>query len=140
MNRFRPLAIGAALAFLAGSTLAASPTSPAELQAAWLAEARQSNPALRAFSAERGRSFFSTTHGSDWSCASCHTNNPGQGGSHAVTRKLIEPLAPAANPRRFSDAAKVDKWFGRNCKDVLGRACTPEEKGDLLAYLLTVKP
>ena len=133
----RPLAMGVALALLAGSTLAASPTSPAELQAAWLVEARQSNPALRAFSAERGRSFFGTTHGSDWSCASCHTNNPGQGGAHAVTHKAIEPLAPAANSRRFSDAAKVEKWFGRNCKEVVGRACSAAEKADFVQFLLS---
>ena len=35
--------------------------------------------------------------------------------------------------------AKVEKWFKRNCNDVLGRVCTPLEKGDVLSYLLTVK-
>jgi hypothetical protein len=34
----------------------------------------------------------------------------------------------------------VGKWFGRNCRDVLGRACTAQEQGDVLAYLLTLKP
>ena len=57
-----------------------------------------------------------------------------------MTKKRIEPLAPAANPKRFSDPARVDKWFRRNCKDVLSRACSAEEKGDVLAYLLTVRP
>jgi hypothetical protein len=31
------------------------------------------------------------------------------------------PLAPAFNPARFTNATKVEKWFGRNCKDVVGR-------------------
>ena len=47
-------------------------------------------------------------------------------------------MAPAANPQRFSDAAKVEKWFKRNCNDVLGRACTAQEKGDVLAYLMSL--
>lgn len=125
------------LAGLAGSALAAS---PAELQAALLAEAQQTNPALKTFSAEQGRSFFNASHGGDWRCSSCHTENPARSGIHIVTRKPIEPLAPAANPARFSDATKVDKWFRRNCKDVLSRACSAEEKGHLLAYLLSVRP
>jgi hypothetical protein len=46
------------------------------------------------------------------------------------------PLAPAFNPERFTDTAKVDKWFRRNCNDVLKRECTPVEKADVLAWLL----
>lgn len=131
MNTATPFILGVAL--LAGGT-------PAELQAALLAQARQDNPALKAFSAERGRVFFNTAHGGDWRCASCHTDNPAQPGAHVVTRKTIEPLAPAAKPTRFADAAKVEKWFRRNCKDVLARPCSAEEKGDVLAYLLTARP
>ena len=37
-------------------------------------------------------------------------------------RQEHRALAPAFEPRRFTDAAKVEKWFGRNCNDVLGRA------------------
>jgi hypothetical protein len=37
-------------------------------------------------------------------------------GEHAVTDKVIEPMAPAFNPQRFTDAAKVEKWFRRNPK------------------------
>jgi len=51
-------------------------------------------------------------------------------------------MAPSANPQRFADAAdaaKVEKWFKRNCADVLKRACTAQEKGDFMAYLLSVK-
>ena len=114
--------------------------TPSDFQAALLAEARQANPAFKAFSAERGQTFFTATHGNDWSCSTCHTRNPAQAGAHDKTKKPIDALAPSANPRRFTDAAKVDKWFRRNCKDVLARECTAEEKGDLLTYLLTVKP
>jgi len=58
--------------------------------------------------------------------------NPGQ---HAITGKAIKPMAVAANPERFTDPAKVEKWFGRNCKEVIGRACTANEKADFIAYL-----
>ena len=50
----------------------------------------------------------------------------------------MNTMAPAANPQRFTDAAKVEKWFRRNCKDVLGRACSAQEKGDVLAYLMSL--
>jgi hypothetical protein len=48
-------------------------------------------------------------------------------------------MAPVANAERFTDAAKVEKWFKRNCSDVRKRACTANEKGDFIAYLLSVK-
>ncbi len=90
--------------------------------------------------AARGEQFFNSKHGNDWSCASCHGMPPTQMGKHASTGKAIEPLAPATNAKRLIDDAKVDKWFRRNCKDVLSRECTPIEKADVLAYLVGVKP
>lgn len=72
-------------------------------------------------------------------CVSCHTDNPAQAGQHAVTGKPIKPLAVVANGERFSDPAKVEKWFGRNCKEVVGRACTPGEKADFVAYMSEVR-
>ncbi|MBI5716585.1 MAG: DUF1924 domain-containing protein [Burkholderiales bacterium] len=90
--------------------------------------------------AERGRSFFTSRHGGDWSCASCHGNPPVAAGKHAGTGKTLEPLAPAANPRTFTDTARVDKWLRRNCNDVLRRDCTPAEKADLLAWLTSLQP
>ncbi len=97
------------------------------------------SPGNQGFSAARGESFFKAKHGNEWSCASCHTDNPAAPGKHAKTGKAIDPLAPSANAERFTDPAKVAKWFKRNCNDVLDRICTPQEKGDVLAYLLTVK-
>jgi hypothetical protein len=96
-------------------------------------------PGFQGFSAARGESFFKATHGSDWSCSSCHTENPATQGKHAKTGKLILPLAPAANAERFTDIGKVEKWFKRNCNDVLSRACTAQEKGDVLTYLLAIR-
>jgi hypothetical protein len=101
-------------------------------------ESRQADPAFAGFDGQRGRRFFMTPHDQDWSCSSCHTENPAATGTHAVTRKTIQPLAPAANPERFRQAAKVEKWFKRNCQDVLKRPCTAAEKGDVLTYLLSV--
>lgn len=90
-------------------------------------------------SAARGKEFFSNRHGREWSCSSCHGVSAGQPGKHASTGKTIAPLAPAFNPERFTDTAKTEKWFRRNCKDVVGRECTPGEKADVLSWLLTLK-
>jgi hypothetical protein len=48
----------------------------------------------------------------------------------------VAPLAPTAHPERFTDRREVEKWFNRNCKQVIGRECTAEEKGNFLTYLL----
>lgn len=120
-------------------SLSASAQTPAEILTPITNEAKSSAPAFKGFSAERGASFFRQTHGNELSCASCHTENPSASGKHAKTGKIIKALAPAANPERFTDSAKVEKWFKRNCNDVLGRICTPQEKGDVITYLLTIK-
>ena len=131
----QPLLRRAALVLAAAlAPLAAWPATPTELQAQYAAAAGT------APSAARGERFFADRHGRDWSCASCHGNPPAQAGKHASTGKPIEPLAPAANAQRFTDLAKVEKWFRRNCNDVVGRECTPGEKADVLAWLVTVKP
>ncbi|ALP67160.1 cytochrome C (plasmid) [Paraburkholderia caribensis] len=88
----------------------------------------------------RGQQFFNASHGHEWQCASCHGAVPTQTGRHAATGKSIAPLAPAFNPERFTDASKTEKWFRRNCNDVVGRECSAAEKADLLAWLLTLKP
>lgn len=87
-----------------------------------------------------GQQFFTTRHGAAWSCASCHGAVPTLTGKHASTGKAIGALAPAFNAERFTDAARTDKWFRRNCNDVVGRECTDAEKADVLSWLLTLKP
>ena len=123
------------------AALAASPAyavTPLEVLASIKTEA-DGLAGFQGFSATRGESFFKTKHNHDLSCSSCHTDNPAVQGKHSETGKLIKPLAPAANDERFTDMKKVAKWFKRNCNDVLDRECTPQEKGDVLSYLLTVK-
>ena len=112
----------------------AQAATPAELLAGY------STQAGTAASAQRGEQFFNAVHGKEWSCTSCHGTAPTQGGKHASTGKPIGALAPSANAQRFSDTAKVEKWFRRNCNDVLGRECAPAEKADVLAWLMTLKP
>ena len=87
----------------------------------------------------RGEQFFNTKHGKEWSCASCHENPPNHDTKHIVTGKVIKPLSPSVNSERFVDQVKVEKWFKRNCNDVLARECTAKEKADVLAWLMTVK-
>lgn len=108
--------------------------------AALAAIAGLTGPAGAAPDPARGQQFFNATHGREWSCSSCHTATPTVTGKHANTGKPIEPLAPAANPKRFADAAKTEKWFRRNCNDVLGRECTADEKADVRAWLAGLKP
>jgi hypothetical protein len=112
----------------------ASAATSADLLAGYSAQAG------RAPAPARGQQFFNTAHGKDWQCASCHGAVPTQTGKHAATGKPIAALAPAFNPERFTDPAKVEKWFRRNCNDVVGRECSAAEKADLLAWLLTLKP
>lgn len=90
--------------------------------------------------AARGQAFFTRRHGGEWSCSSCHGTPPVGEGRHATTGKSIAPLAPTFNPRSFTNSARSDKWFRRNCRDVLNRECSAGEKADVLAYLLTLKP
>lgn len=107
--------------------------TPAELLAGYVAQSGQSA------NAAKGETFFKASHGQEWQCTSCHGKSPTVGGRHASTDKAIEPLAPAANAKRFTDSAKVEKWFRRNCKDVLARECTAAEKADVLAWLTTLR-
>jgi hypothetical protein len=93
-------------------------------------------------SAKRGETLFRQrfAHNDKMpACTSCHTDSPLSAGQHVVTGKAIRPLAVAANGQRFSDPAKVEKWFGRNCKEVIGRDCTPAEKADFVAYMNEVR-
>ena len=113
--------------------------TPQSLLNTYSQHAKAENAQFKGFDAQRGQLFFNTKHGNDWSCSTCHTSNPAQAGKHARTSKTIEPLSPNANASRFTDGAKVEKWFKRNCKDVLDRECNALEKGDVLTYLLGVK-
>ncbi|MCO5106811.1 MAG: DUF1924 domain-containing protein [Burkholderiaceae bacterium] len=130
-SRFRQ----ASLAVVAIALLVAASAHAADTSAARQLE-RFSTASGAPGDAERGRLFFTSRHGGEWSCASCHRDAPLTAGKHAKTGKTIDPIAPVANAAAFTDTARVDKWFRRNCKDVLGRECSAGEKADVLAYLL----
>ena len=125
------LAICASAAPFPGHTADTSPQQQLERFAAQAAAPGQT---------ARGQAFFTSRQGGEWSCSSCHGNPPIAAGKHASTGKQIGPLAPAFNPERFTDAAKTEKWFRRNCNDVMGRECTAAEKADVLAWLISLKP
>lgn len=123
------------------SAEAATPAGPRALLSDYQSEARRESAAFAGFDAARGRTLFVTQVALDGpgtkasACTTCHTSDPRQPG-RSPAGKLIDPLAPSANPERFTDRKKADKWFDRNCKQVLGRPCSNSEKGDLLTYLL----
>lgn len=134
------LLVGFATAFATGfATLPAHAETPRDMVAGYTQEAVRNQPGFAA-SAERGRTFFARK----WnvtdkmpSCAACHGEWPNAEGSHVITAKPIKPLAPAANPERFSSLAKVEKWFRRNCTEVVGRECSAAEKADFVQFLAT---
>ena len=127
----------AAAAFAAG---AANAGSPREMLTRYEQEARTAGDWPGGFSARRGRAFFMAKHSGGKpetpSCTACHTDSPLNAG-RTRAGKTIAPMAPSKTPDRFSDPEKVEKWFRRNCKSVLGRACTPREKGDFIAYMIS---
>jgi len=122
-------ALGAALACCSSLPAQAADTTMAQQLAHWSAQAGAGGDAAR------GQRFFNRSHGGEWSCSSCHGTPPIGTGRHANTGKTIKPLAPAFNPGAFTSTARIDKWFRRNCNDVLKRECSAMEKVDVLAYL-----
>lgn len=95
------------------------------------------------FSADIGRQFFLKTRNRDGdeepACSTCHTDDPRQPGKHVASKKPIAPLAPAANPERFTNPVKVEKNFAKHCEELYSRNCDAAEKGHFLTYLLSVK-
>jgi hypothetical protein len=136
---FRVISVSAVFPVMMFTSTLAFAQTPEQTQAGFKLLAIEAEPGFQGFSATRGEQFFTSTHGNDWSCSTCHSKKPTVPGKHAKTNKVIQPLAPAFNAERFTDQAKVDKWFKRNCNDVLNRACTAQEKGDVLEFLMTFK-
>ncbi len=121
------------LLIVAGSAMATEPAVN-ERQASYR-EAGASN-----FDAARGEGMWNQQQmqqemRQSVSCASCHSANLRTVGKHIRTGKLIDPMAPSMNAERLTDAAKIEKWFRRNCKWTWGRECTAQEKGDFLQFI-----
>ncbi|MDD3353912.1 DUF1924 domain-containing protein [Zoogloea sp.] len=115
--------------------------TPGQILQHYASEAGKTQPGFTA-SAQRGerlyRQAFSIAEGMP-ACTSCHTDAPTRTGQHAITGKRIQPLAVAANSERFTEPAKVEKWFGRNCREIIGRPCTASEKADFIAFMSEVR-
>ena len=135
---------------------------PNDLLAAYAEQAREADGTFSSFSAERGRAFYFALHrvedGTQLSCASCHHDDPRKetfahqdkipcrachvifdrwpNGVPRMHRQILA-FAPSENPERLTDEWKVEKWFEFNCRYLLGRDCTPQEKGDLITWLVT---
>ena len=128
----------ASLALVISSTGSAGPRE--EQLDKYASVARAANPAFAGFSAARGKALhtqaFAGGKPDTPACTSCHghdTRGPGRN----PAGKTIEAMALSASPSRYTDSAKVEKWFKRNCNDVLGRECTPLEKGDWLTFMIS---
>jgi len=104
-------------------------------------EVKKENPSFKGFDIQRGEKIFTSKHigkkGKEISCVSCHTNNFSQNGENFFTGKVIKPLSPVANPKRFSDLKNIKKWLRRNFNDVYKREGTALEKGDVVTYILS---
>lgn len=92
------------------------------------------------FSAESGRLIWNRKvrhkrSGKQRSCVDCHGTQLSKKGRHIRTGKVIKPLSPAIEAKRFSSIKSVEKWFKRNCKWTFGRPCSPQEKGDILTFI-----
>jgi hypothetical protein len=135
MNRTRAIAIASILLSLA-MPVVAGPTDA--LLAEYAAACKAGAADFSGFSAQRGKAMhtqnFTGGKPDTPSCSTCHGEDPRQAG-RSRTGKSIDPMALSASPGRYADAAKVEKWFRRNCKEVLGRECSPQEKGDWLTYM-----
>lgn len=103
------------------------------------AQAKQQDPAFKGFSADQGQALFMAKHAGGKpetpSCTTCHTQDP-KGTGQTKAGKEIKPMAVSINAARYTDPAEVEKWFGRNCNQVLGRDCTAGEKGDVITFMM----
>jgi hypothetical protein len=118
----------------------ASIAGPREDQLAQYANASKgANPTFSGFSADRGRTLhtqaFTGGKPDMPACTTCHGKDT-RGAGRSPAGKTIEAMAISAVPSRYTDPAKVEKWFKRNCNEVLGRECSPQEKGDWLTFMI----
>lgn len=160
--RYRLVHASVAIVFAAMVLYDAAAQSPQALLEVYRDLAAKADPGFRGFSAERGMAFYfrkhagstgeracASCHGPDprkgmdghsgaarADCTACHPGGPEPGRTRPALRREILPLAPSAEPARFTDFTHAELWFDINCTYVLGRRCTAAEKGDLITWLL----
>ncbi len=122
-------------AVLLAMALPLAAQSPAEQVAAYAAAAgAAADPAA-------GQAMFTATQSGGKpdtpSCTTCHGTDLTKAGQTRAG-KAIDPMAPSVQADRYTDPAKVEKWFVRNCNSVLGRECSAKEKADILAWLASL--
>ena len=125
------------LAILASTNLVFAET-PVSIVSGYAAEAAKVIPGFTP-SAKRGHGFFIKEWGVSQkmpNCTVCHGKNLKVDGKHVITDKRIAPVSPEVNPERFTSYAKVEKWFKRNCTEVVGRECTAAEKADFIQFII----
>jgi hypothetical protein len=136
LNRTIPALLACAAILLSGAALAGVRE---DQLAQYASAAKAANPGFAGFSAERGKTLhtqsFTGGKPDTPACTSCHGKDP-RGTGKTPTGKSIDAMAASVTPSRYTDPAKVEKWFKRNCTEVLGRVCTPQEKGDWLSFML----
>ena len=135
MKKTIKLAISVILLTVSGLAIAAGSAIPERLKS-------YEGEGAKNFSAAAGdkmwhKKFNADDGGPQRSCTTCHGADLKKAGSHERTGKVIEPMAPSVNAERFTDSAKIEKWFLRNCKWTIGRECTAQEKGNFLKFLST---
>lgn len=118
--------------------LAAGAAAQDALLSQYADAAKLANPGFSGFSAARGETLhmrhFASGKPDTPACTSCHGKDL-RGAGQTLTGKRIEPMALSVSPSRYADPAKVEKWFKRNCTEVIGRECTAQEKGDWLTFV-----
>jgi hypothetical protein len=131
------------LALLGLTAISAQASIANELVIIYHTQAIAENKDFAGPSAEEGKAFFNnkvkTADGKETACASCHTANPADNGKNIVTGKVIKPLSPVINTKRFSDFDKVEAKFSQHCFDILGIDCTAAQKANYISYVLTEK-
>jgi hypothetical protein len=102
--------------------------------------AKAANAAASGFSADRGKALhtqnFASGKANTPACTSCHGKDTRAAG-RTLVGKQIDPMALSVSPSRYTDPVKVEKWFKRNCTEVLGRECSAQEKGDWLSFMFS---
>lgn len=134
----KPIALRCLLALIAFPLMAvAAPRD--DILSQYAAAAKAASPSFAGFSAKRGETLhlskFNGGKPDTPSCTTCHGESPRSTG-RTPAGKSIDPVAVSVSPARYTDPAKVEKWFRRNCNEVLGRECTALEKGDWLTYVI----